>query len=227
MAARGASAAVQAEWAKSANEPAHLVEVRLDAADGGTVYLTDSWRAVSYAGNVYSGLGQMLGFDGLVEAVDMRVTDLSFRLSGVDQSWVSIVLSKQYIDRRLLIYQMFFDQTNEQLIVNPVVIHDGRMDEPTIEEDPASGKCVVTISSRDQFADFERLSGRHTNPNDQNLFFPNDRAFDMNAQLVGQRLQVLWGAAPRNGPDGPDNMIARFAGGIGGAIGNVLSRIGF
>jgi hypothetical protein len=34
---------------------------------------------------------------------------------------------------------MFFDQTNEALMVDPVAIHDGRMDEPALAEDPDGG----------------------------------------------------------------------------------------
>lgn len=205
MANRGASASVQTEWAKAANEPAHLFEVRLDAADGGTQYMTDSYRSVLWNGNTYGGFGHALGFSGLVETAEVRITDASLQISGVDQTWISILLSKQYIDRRLLIYKLFFNQATELLIVDPVNIHDGRLDEPRVDEDPASGKCVVTFKSRDQFADFERLSGRHTNPNDQNLWFPNDRAFDMNAQLAGHRYDAVWGlasAAPRSVPVG-------------------------
>jgi hypothetical protein len=51
---RGASAAVQAEWAKAQNAPAHLVELQFDVADGGTVYVTDSYRTISYGGNSYT-----------------------------------------------------------------------------------------------------------------------------------------------------------------------------
>lgn len=220
---RGSTAAVQAEWAKAQNQPAHLVEVRFDAADGGSVRLTDAWRNVDWNGNTYFALGHLLGFEGLLESVDLRVVDVTLLLSGVDQTWIALILGKQYIDRRLLVYQMFFDQTTEQLIVDPVMIHDGRMDEPSIDEDPSSGKCVVSIKSRDQFADFERLSGRHTNPNDQNLFFPSDRGFDMNAQMVGQRFELMWGAPQRQ--DTPDNMIMRFTSGLGGAIGNVIQKV--
>jgi hypothetical protein len=39
--------AVQAEWAKSQNAPCHLVELQFDAADGGTVYITDSYRTIT------------------------------------------------------------------------------------------------------------------------------------------------------------------------------------
>jgi hypothetical protein len=65
------------------------------------------------------------------------------------------------------------------------------MDEPRIAEDPDAGKCVVQVASRDQFADFEKLSGRHTNPHDQNIWFPTDRAFDKLAQLNSQAF--TWG----------------------------------
>lgn len=224
MAQRGATAAVQTEWAKAANEPAHLVEVRFDAGDGGTVYLTDSWRNVTWPANgkTYFAQGHLLGFNGLIESADMQITDVTMQLSGVDQTWISIILGKQYIDRRLLIYKMFFNQSTEQLIVDPFVLHDGRMDEPSIDEDPGSGKCVVTIKSRDVFADFERLAGRHTCPNDQNLFFPSDRAFDMNAQLVGQRLQLMWGNSPRENT--ATNPIDRLASGIAGTIDNFMGK---
>jgi hypothetical protein len=65
------------------------------------------------------------------------------------------------------------------------------MDEPRIVEDPEAGKCVVQVASRDQFADFEKLAGRHTNPHDQNIWFPFDRAFDKLAQLNNQ--SFTWG----------------------------------
>jgi hypothetical protein len=78
---RGATAAVQAEWAKSANEPAHLVELRFDAGDGGTIYLTDSYRSVTWNGNTYLASGDVLGFSGLQESAEMRVAEVMVQLS--------------------------------------------------------------------------------------------------------------------------------------------------
>jgi hypothetical protein len=187
---RGASAAVQAEWAKAANAPAHLLEVRFDAGDGGSVYLTDSYRSVIWGGNTYVGVGQLLGFSGLTESLELRVADITVELSGVDQSFIATFLQRKYIDRRLLINKAFFDAT-DTLVIDPFAIHDGRMDEPRIVEDPEAGKCVVQVASRDQFADFEKLSGRHTNPHDQNIFFPMDRGFDKLAQL--NSTPFVWG----------------------------------
>jgi hypothetical protein len=192
---RGASAAVQVEWAKSANEPAHLVELRFDSGDGGTIYLTDSYRSVIWGGNTYLANGHLLDFSGLQESAEMRVADLTVQLSAVDQVMVSAFTTKQWIDRRLLIYRMFFDQTNEALMVDPVAIHDGRMDEPRLDENPEGGTSVLTVKSTDQFADFERLSGRHTNSVEQKLFFPSDTGFDLVSALAGKQVSLQWGAA--------------------------------
>jgi hypothetical protein len=169
--------------------------VRLDTSDGGSVYMTDSYRQIVWNGNTYGALGHALTFSGLTESAELRIADATLQLSGIDQSWISIILSKQYVDRRLLIWKMFFNQATEALMVDPVAIHDGRMDDPRVDEDGPAGKSTVTIKSRDQFADFEKLCGRHTNPIDQNLWFPSDRAFDLVAQNAGSQMTLLWGAA--------------------------------
>lgn len=192
MTARGASAAVQTQWGSASNRPGHLCQIQLDAGDGGTVYLTDYSRAVSWGGNSYIAGGHLLGFQGLTESADLRVRDVQVTLSGVDQSWISTILAKQYFKRPLLIYQAFFD-SSDAVIVDPVLIHSGFMEDPRVEEDPGAGTCTVTIVSRDQFSDFERPSGRHTNSNDQRLYFSGDPSFDMWAQIALAQRQFIWG----------------------------------
>jgi hypothetical protein len=199
---RGASAAVQAEWAKAQNAPAHLVELQFDVADGGTVYVTDSYRTISYGGNNYTALGALLDFAGVSESVELRIADAVLTLQGVDQTYIAAILQRQYLYRRLLVYKAFMG-TADVLIVDPFAIHDGRLDEPKIDEDPDSGKCIVQLRSHDQFADFERVAGRHTNPNDQALWFPNDRAFDQIAALAAQQQKFTWGRSMPQGPSVP------------------------
>jgi len=194
MSGRGASAAFLTESAKAANQPAHLFEARFDAADGGTLYFTDSYRNITWGGNTYTALGHLIGFTGLTESAELRITDVRVTFSAVDQTMVSQVLQKQYLDRRLVIYKAFFDEATQAIVVDPVSIHDGRMDEPTLNEDPEGGRSTVQVVSHDQFADFERKSGRHTNPTDQALFFPSDKAFDMVAQNAGSQVTLTWGA---------------------------------
>lgn len=188
---RGASAAMQAEWAKSQNAPVHLLEVDFDAADGGPVYLTDAHKPLSWNGQTWSGLGHLLDFSGAAEAMPLRVSSAAVKLSGVDQLYLAVFQQRQFIDRRLALYLGFLDAANDAVIADPIAIHDGRIDAWGMDEDPRPGSLTLTVTSRDSFADFERLSGRHTNSTDQNILFPNDRTFDKLAQISMQ--SFVWG----------------------------------
>lgn len=194
MAQRGASAAVLTELAKSANQPIHLVQVQLDAGDGGTVYMTDAYRSISWGGNTYQALGHFLGFDGLAEASELRTTQARVTLSGVDQVWISNLLSKQYLGRTLIVYKGFLD-SNEALLVDPIAILQGPMDAPAIDDDPDSGKSLITVAVTSLGADFDSPAGRHTNVAEQQALFAGDTGFKFCAQIAGQinGYQAYWG----------------------------------
>lgn len=195
MTARGASATILTEMAKAQNAPFHLVEIRLDTADGGTVYMCDASRAVVFGGNTYLAMGHFLSYTGVAESAESKISTASLALSGIDQTMVSMVLSKQYLDRQLVIYKGFLNTSTDVLLVDPITIFNGRMDEPAIQEDP-TGSCTVAISATDAFSDFTRLIGRHTNPNDQaTAGFASDRGLDLVAALAGQTTTLIWGRA--------------------------------
>lgn len=204
---RNASAAVQAEWAKAQNAPVHLLEAYFDTADGGTVRLNDSYMSIVWGGNTYSAVGDFLDFDSLTESMEQRIADVAVRLSGVSQTFIAVFLQRQYIDRRLVIYQAFHGSA-DALVVDPFAIHDGRMDEMRVVEDPASGTSTIEVASRDRFADFERLSGRHTNSHDQNLWFPTDRGFDALAALNSRSFS--WGHVKEPAATGLGAALTRF-----------------
>jgi hypothetical protein len=194
MSGRGASAAVLTELGKTANSCAHLVEIRLDAADGGTVYMTDSYRTITFGGNAYQALGHFLGYESLEESRELKVTQARLRLSGVDQTWYAQLLAKQYLGRIAVVYKAFFDGS-EGLIVDPVAICQGPMDAPEIDEDPAGDKDEISVQVTSLGADIDRVAGRRTSVADQNRFFPADTAFKLCPQISGTVLGrvVAWG----------------------------------
>lgn len=186
MTKRGASAAVQAEIAKDANQPFHLAELYLDT---GTIRMTDAFRDVIWGGNTYLSAGRLLDFSGVEETADMKVTQATVQLSGVDQMLISVFLSNAYIDRRLVIRKAFFDGSM-QMLVDPFPIFDGRCDQPVINDDPAGGKSTIALTASSAFVDFERTPGRHTNDSEQQLHFPGDLGFQFVDQL---NTQIRWG----------------------------------
>lgn len=187
MADRGASSAALAEIAKSANEPVHLFELYLD---GQTVRLTDAYRTISWNANDYIAAGQLIGFDGLEESTRVEVTQARVSLSGVLQDNIALVMSNNYIDRRLVIYKAFLSGAG--VVIDPIAIFDGRCDAPTIDEDPDSGKCTVTIAASQHWVDFERIPGRHTNDAEQQIHYPGDKGFQFVSNL---NREIKWGAA--------------------------------
>lgn len=189
MSGRGFSAAALAQINAAQNAPFHLFEAYFDS---GTAYATDAARPVVWGGHTYLADGQLLAYDGVQETADLQVTEAHVQLSGVDQTWVALVLAENYIDRRLVIYKAFLDPATDALIVDPGAIFDGRMDAPTIEEDPASGKCTVSLTATSHWTDFERRPGRHTNLAEQQTFFPADTGF---RYVSEQTKQITWGAA--------------------------------
>lgn len=160
--------------------PVHLFEFRFDA---GTIYNTDAYRDIAWGGNTYLGNGHFAQFSALEETATLIVHQARFSLSGVDQAWVSTVLSYDFLDREALAYLALLDTDSLTPIADPFLIFRGRMDSPSIADDPPGlsqpGTTTVTVEASSDWADFGRVAGRHTNHEDQQIFFPGDMGFDM------------------------------------------------
>lgn len=184
---RGASADFITEILKSSNQPVYLVEVWFD---DGTIRMTDAWINVLWNANSYTANGQFLGFSGLSESSDMSIPNVTVQVSAVDQVWISIALSKPYIDRRIAIYKAFLDY-RQAVISNPLLIFDGRIDAMEISDDPTGGTCTIAVTASSQWVDFQRTPGRHTNDQEEQVWFPGDRGFQF---VTNINQQIKWGA---------------------------------
>jgi hypothetical protein len=186
---RNASASVITELGAEQNFPVHLCEVYFD---GETIYLTDAYRQVSWAGRIYISMGHLLGFGDIEETHELVVSNMSVSLSGVDQIYISKFLSVSYIDRQIKIYKAFLNTNTEAVIADPVLIFDGRMDQPVIAEDPDAGTSVVTVNCTNAWVDFERRPGRKTNHEEQQIWFPGDKGFEFASEITKE---IKWGTA--------------------------------
>ena len=187
MSNRGSSTAFRAEIVKDQTHSCHLLEVYLDTQ---TYYLTDNHFDITFNSNSYSALGSFLGFDSIEESAQITANSLTLTLSGVDQTYTNLFLTENYVDRRVIIRKAFLN-TSSALIADPVIIFDGRMDSPAIQENADSGMASVTVGVSNQFIDFENIPGRFTNHENQQLHYPGDLGFEYASQIIKD---IVWGS---------------------------------
>lgn len=186
MAGRGMSAAMLAEIVKQQLRLFHLVEMYFSTAG----YLTTSSRNIVWSGNTYSALGNLLSFGEVEESTDIRAGSLNITLSGVNQGNIATALTENFIERRVVIRRGFRDAA-DQVIIDPVILFDGRIDSWSLREDVMDGTSTITWQVASHWIDFDRVYGRRTNNEDQQVWFPGDRGFEFAAQTD----DIRWGKA--------------------------------
>ena len=187
----GWSAGQAIQLARAACRPFHLVVLTLQESDKTyqTTYMTDLYREIDYGGNTYTAAGYLLGFTDIEMTSDLLINNITLQISGVDQVYISALLTYRYLWQPVIIYKWFVGD-DDATIGNPVEIFRGYMDGPTILHDPDAGSCVIAIPCSSHWADFERRNGRHTNNASQQLHFPDDRGLEY-ASVIADA-EIVW-----------------------------------
>ncbi len=180
---RAIHADVITELAKDAFTQAHLVKINFDTL----VYLTDHAHALTYNGQTYESDGHLLGMSQVNETAEMRVGSFNLSLSGVEQSYVSILLSQNVINRQVLISRVVLNVTGG-IIGDPILLYDGRINSFSVKDQ--SDTSTINLAVTSHWSDFEKRAGRRTNDASQQSFFPGDKFFEFASQSVKN---IKWG----------------------------------
>ena len=78
-------------------------------------------------------------------------------------------LTGGYLDRTVQIYKAFLD-SNDALVSDPLLIFDGRLNNPVIKEDVEAGTSTIAVQASSLFVDFDRINTRFTNNESQIKF---------------------------------------------------------
>lgn len=184
---RSLTAAVQTAVASNDIRTGRLLWINFDA---GAEYRTTNYKALVFNSNTYSP-SNILRIGDVRESLELRVPVLDVALTGVNQANISTALTEDAIDREIVTWRFFLD-ANEDLIADPVEEFRGTIDSYSLQEDPNKGSSVLTWSCVSHLADFERISGRRTNDDEQQLHFTGDKGFEFAALTA---LDIKWGRA--------------------------------
>jgi len=183
---RGSTGAFQTEIVKSANKPFHLVKLSFDDV---SYFLSDAYIPVTYDSNTYTPTGSFLAFSDIVETNEANIETISISLSGVDTTYINLFLSGGYLDRTVEIYKAFLD-SNDALVSDPLLIFNGRLNNPVIKEDVDAGTSTIAVQASSLFVDFDRINTRFTNNESQQSFFAGDTGFRFSSVVVKE---LNWG----------------------------------
>jgi len=183
---RGSTGAFQTEIVKSANKPFHLVKLSFDNV---SYFLSDAYIPVTYDSDTYTPTGSFLAFSDIVETNESNIETISISLSGVDTTYINLFLTGGYLDRTVEIYKAFLD-SNDALVSDPLLIFNGRLNNPVIKEDVDAGTSTIAVQASSLFVDFDRINTRFTNNESQQSFFAGDTGFRYSSVVVKE---LNWG----------------------------------
>ena len=185
--ARGLTSAVKTELATGNIEPIILIDLGFSTR----VYLTnasfDITSSVSGSSQTYLANGHFRGITAVSETPTPSKNSLIVSLSGVDQTYISVVLNENIINSDVFIYRGFLD-ANLALIADPFLLFYGTIDEFKITDNTNTATLSLNVTSH--WGNFSKKSGRTTSDNSQKRFFSNDKGMEYSALNL---VDIKWG----------------------------------
>lgn len=175
--------------------------VDLDFASG-HVYANDGLVDIAFGGNVYSALGQLGSINTITEDLQVIARPLQLTVSGVDASIVAKARDEVYQNRSVVVYLCLMNMDTGQMVANPEIVWEGRMDYLLINIEKQLG--TITVNCEHRLRREPRIA-RFTDV-DQQLAFPGDTLLSLLQFIPGAVGQ--WGETPvlfRGDGPGPKN----------------------
>lgn len=185
--ARGIDSSTQTELDKQSFNIIQLLEFQNIGPTN--TYVTDAPRDITYNSNTYTSLGQFLGISDISEEEELKIESIDITLSAIDTDLVKLFLDYDYIDRRVLAHRVVVD-SGSNFIGTPILVFDGRLDQPRLVEDFESRTATLAISASSHWSDFEAVGGRHTNDTEHQILYPGDGFFGPSSET---QKDVKWG----------------------------------
>ena len=202
---RNLSAAMQAISQAKVLRPIVLIDLLFDS---GSVYLWNGHGNLTNNSNDYIGAGELLAIGAISERTDLTATGASITLNGIKQSLLTISLSEPYQNRTAIIRLGAINESGD-VVADPVVMFQGKMDVMTIED--SGDAATITVQCESKFMQLDRAKVRRYTAEDQKIDHPTDTFFDYMAKI--QEMAIPWGIP------GGATTAGGGTGNIGGSVG--------
>ncbi|MCK5641911.1 MAG: hypothetical protein KAJ19_14000 [Gammaproteobacteria bacterium] len=159
------------------------------AFDSGDVRVWSGIGDLVWDSNTYSGTGLLGSVSDIGESVGLNSVGMSFTLSGILTSSISIALGEFYQGRAVTVWRAFFD-ANDAIIADPLQIFSGRMD--VMQIDDSGDMVTITVTAENRLIDLRRPNEiRFYTDQDQRAEYPGDKGLEFVGAMREQI--ILWG----------------------------------
>jgi len=169
-----------------------------------TFYFTTTFRLTDFAHDInydfglgtetFLSTGRLASTSSFTEEMQLANPSISLVLTGANSADISLALTENFNNKRVVIRRGFYDSSGDtadiNIIADPFIVFDGRVDSYAIMDDPQSGEGTVTWKIASHWADWEKVAGRKCNNQNAQLFFPNEEGFSHCYDQIGQK---SWG----------------------------------
>ena len=151
------------------------------------IYLTDGPRSIVFDGDTYIPSPHIIKVGKVSETESVRVGSWTVTFSAVDQTYVSLFLSENYIDVRVRYYKVVLDSSNA-IIGEPMLKFDGNITDFKGKESGTTSTIDMVCASH--WANWDTTQGRLTNLNSQQVYFSTDMGFEFAPDDIKD---IAWG----------------------------------
>jgi hypothetical protein len=156
--------------------------VRLDIEDYSVLRFSDFNRPYNLDGELYSNLGSLLSVSTTASEIRASATEVSIIISGIPAGSVAEVLDNNPKGSAIQIKRAFFSPTTGTILPvagNPAIRFIGIVSNYAMDEDwdfrgQQSTFTISLICSSVLSVLKNKITGRRTNPYDQEKFYPGD-----------------------------------------------------
>ena len=160
--------------------------VRIDVPGYQVLTFSDYHKNYTISGTTYTGLGQLLAVTNTTNNLRAAPEEVSISISGIPSGNITAILDNKIKGSNVRIYRGFFNSTTGELLSvagNPAGKFQGVVNNFDITDDLDMGSDTGTITltlTVTSVVDLlnNKITGRRTNPTDQDLFYSGDKSMD-------------------------------------------------
>lgn len=165
--------------------PIYFVEILFDDP----LRFTSAYSSMTLDGKEFFGAGNLGSVSPVSEGTDLNPQEFKIVVAGVSEASLAAVVTERYMNREATCWTALLDDQG-QIIGEPLHSFGGNTDEVNVE----IGKIGrITITVRDELADWSRPRiERYTNA-DQQARYPGDKGLEYVSQVADK--EIIWPAS--------------------------------